>query len=60
MTGVRHQLWHQGAFGNATSTAMVASALQETTAKAMLIATASQWTFSGTTHDQTSTHQRRC
>lgn len=52
-----YQLWHQGAFGNATSTSVFASAPQNTTAKAMLINTASQWTFSGTSHDLTRTHQ---
>ncbi|HZN41415.1 MAG TPA: S8 family serine peptidase, partial [Planctomycetota bacterium] len=55
--GAFYQLWHQGVFGNPTSTSVFASAPQNTTAKAMLINTASQWTFSGTTHDLTRTHQ---
>ena len=52
-----YQLWHQGVFGNPTSTSVFASAPQNTTAKAMLINTASQWTFAGTSHDLTRTHQ---
>ncbi len=52
-----YQLWHQGVFGNATGASVFASAPQNTTAKALLINTASQWTFSGTGHDLTRTHQ---
>jgi len=57
MLGAFYQLWHQGVFGNPTSTSVFNSAPQNTTAKAMLINTASQWTFSGTSHDLTRTHQ---
>ena len=57
MLAAFYQLWHQGAFGNPTSTSVFASAPQNTTAKAMLINTASQWTFAGASHDLTRTHQ---
>ena len=57
MLAAFYQLWHQGVFGNPTSTSVFNSAPQNTTAKAMLINTASQWTFSGTSHDLTRTHQ---
>ncbi|MFY9343849.1 MAG: S8 family serine peptidase [Planctomycetota bacterium] len=57
MLATFYQLWHQGTFGNPTSTSVFASAPQNTTAKAVLINSASQWTFSGTGHDLTRTHQ---
>lgn len=55
--GQFYEIWHQGAFGNATGSSVFASAPQNTTAKAMLINTASQWTFSGATHDLARTRQ---
>lgn len=47
--GILHQMWHQGIFGNPTSTSVFASRPHAATAKALLINTATQWTFSGTT-----------
>ncbi len=47
--GILHQMWHQGIFGNPTSSSVFASRPHAATAKALLINTATQWTFSGTT-----------
>lgn len=56
--GLFYQLWHNAQFGNAAPGATVFDNRPfNTTAKAMLINTATQWTFSGTTHDLTRTHQ---
>jgi len=53
-----YQMWHQGLFGNPTPGASVfENAPYNTTAKALLINSATQWTFSGTGHDLTRTHQ---
>lgn len=58
MLGGFYQLWHQGQFGNANPGATAFdNAPNNTTAKAVLINTASQWTFSGTNHDLTRMHQ---
>src|SRR4030095_12433656 len=57
MLAAFYPLWQHGVFGNPTSTSVFNSAPQNTTAKAMLINSASQWTFSGTSHDLTRTHQ---
>ena len=45
--GILHQMWHQGIFGNPTAGSVFASRPHAATAKALLINTASQWTFSG-------------
>jgi len=56
--GLLYQMWSDGLFGNATSGATVFdNRPHNTTAKALLINTATQWTFSGTTSDLTRTHQ---
>jgi len=53
-----YQMWHMGLFGNAHPGATVfENAPNNTTAKALLINSATQWTFSGTGHDLTRTHQ---
>jgi hypothetical protein len=53
-----YQMWHEGLFGNPHPGATVfENAPNNTTAKALLINGASQWNFSGTTHDRTRTHQ---
>ncbi len=56
--GLFYQMWSDGIFGNPTPGATVfENAPYNTTAKAFLINTATQWTFSGTTHNLTRTHQ---
>ena len=56
--GLFYQLWHQGVFGNPhPGTTVFQNAPKNTTAKAFLINTATQWTFSGSNHDLTRTHQ---
>lgn len=56
--GLFYQMWNDGIFGNATPGADVfENAPNNTTAKAMMINTASQWTFSGTSHNLTRVHQ---
>jgi len=58
MLGGFYELWDDGVFGNATPGAdAFENAPYNTTAKAMLINTASQWTFSGTGADLTRVHQ---
>jgi serine protease AprX len=58
LMGLLYQMWSDGLFGNATPGSTVFdNRPYNTTAKALLINTATQWTFSGTTHDLTRTHQ---
>jgi len=58
MLGGFYELWNDGVFGNATPGAdAFENAPNNTTAKAMLINTSSQWAFSGTNHDLTRVHQ---
>ena len=58
MLGGFYELWHNGAFGNPNGGAdAFENRPNNTTAKAMLINTASQWTFSGTNSDLTRVHQ---
>jgi len=53
-----YQMWDLGVFGNPTPGATVfENAPNNTTAKALLINSATQWTFSGTSHNLTRTHQ---
>lgn len=53
-----YQMWHEGLFGNAHPGATpFDNAPNNTTAKALLIHSASQWNFSGAAHDLTRTHQ---
>ena len=47
--GILHQMWHQGLYGNTPGASVFASRPHAATAKALLINTATQWTFSGTT-----------
>jgi serine protease AprX len=56
--GLIYQMWSNGLFGNATPGSTVFdNRPYNTTAKALLVNTATQWPFSGTTHDLTRTHQ---
>lgn len=56
--GLMYEMWSNGAFGNAVPGATVfENRPHNTTMKALLVNTATQWTFSGTTHDLTRTHQ---
>jgi PKD repeat protein len=51
-------MWHNGSFGNPNPGATVFdNRPNNTTMKALVVNTATQWTFSGTTHDLTRTHQ---
>lgn len=53
-----YEMWHLGLFGNAHPGATpFDNAPNNTTAKALLINSASQWSFSGAAHDLTRTHQ---
>lgn len=53
-----YEMWHLGLFGNAHPGATpFENAPNNTTAKALLINSASQWSFSGAAHDLTRTHQ---
>ncbi len=55
--GLLHQMWHQGMFGNSIGADVFESRPHFTTAKALLINSARQWTFSGSSHDLTRVHQ---
>lgn len=56
--GLFYQMWNDGLFGNPTpGSDIFENAPNNTTAKAMMINTASQWAFSGTTHNLTRVHQ---
>jgi hypothetical protein len=55
--GLFFQMWHEGIFGNPTGASVFDSKPHFTTAKAMLVNTATQWSFSGTGHDLTRVHQ---
>ena len=50
-------MWHNGLFGNPTGSTVFESRPHMTTAKAMLINTARQWSFAGLDADLTRTHQ---
>jgi serine protease AprX len=57
-TGLLYQMWADGAFGNAAPGSTVFDDRPyNTTMKALLINTATQWSFTGTTSDLTRTHQ---
>ena len=49
--GLYYQLWHGGTFGNTPGSSVFDSRPKNTTAKAFAIATAKQWTFSGSGAD---------
>jgi PKD repeat protein len=56
--GLLYQMWADGVFGNAAPGATVFDDRpNNTTMKALIINTATQWTFSGAAHDLTRTHQ---
>jgi hypothetical protein len=61
--GLFFQTWSDGVYGNSVSDVVVSgnrvfdTRPWNSTARAMVINTATQWTFSGTTHDLTRTHQ---
>lgn len=57
--GLMFQMWADGVFDGGPGKArdVFASRPHAATAKALLINTANQYTFAGTTHDQTRTHQ---
>jgi len=56
--GLLFQMWSNGLFNNtAYGTDVFSSKANAMTAKAMMINTATQWTFSGTGHDLTRVHQ---
>ncbi len=55
--GLFFEMWHNGIFGNPTGSTVFESRPHMTTAKAMLINTARQWSFAGLDSDLTRTHQ---
>lgn len=56
--GLFYQMWHLGLFGNANPGATVfENRPQNTTAKAVLVNTASQWSFSGSTANRSRVKQ---
>lgn len=56
--GLIYQMWADGAFGNTVGPGDVFdNRPHNTTAKALLLNSSKQWTFSGTSHDLTRTHQ---
>jgi hypothetical protein len=57
--GLFFQMWSEGIFGNTVDPegTVFENKAHMTTAKAMLIATAEQYTFSGTSHDKARMHQ---
>lgn len=56
--GLLFQMWADGVFGNSVLASTVFDARPwNTTARALMINTASQWPFTGTTADLTRTHQ---
>lgn len=55
--GVFFQMWHNGIFGNTPAMTVFESRPHMTTAKAMMINTARQWTFNGDADDRTRVHQ---
>lgn len=55
--GLIHEMWHNGIFGNPTAATVFESRPHCTLAKALIINSAEQYAFSGTSHDRTRTHQ---
>ncbi|MAG59121.1 MAG: peptidase S8 [Planctomycetes bacterium] len=55
--GLFHQMWHAGGFGNPTGTSVFQSRPKETLARAMMTASATQWSFNGPSHNLTRVHQ---
>ena len=56
--GLIYQMWHEDAFNNSpTGSEVFYSRPHNTLAKAMLLNTTQQWSFAGTGHDRTRTHQ---
>jgi serine protease AprX len=56
-SGLFYQIWHSGLLGNTPGASVFASRPHMTLAKAMLLNTADQWTFSGASADLTRVHQ---
>ena len=59
MFGLFYAMWSNGEFGNPVTpgASVFENRPHNTTAKAVIINTAAQWTFQGTTHDLTRVHQ---
>jgi serine protease AprX len=56
--GLIYQMWHEDAFNNnPTGSEVFYSRPHNTLAKALLLNTTTQWSFSGSGHDRTRTHQ---
>jgi len=55
--GLFFEVWHNGLFGNPTAETVFDSRPHQSTARAFMINTATQWNFSGTADDRTRTHQ---
>ena len=55
--GLFYEMWHNGLFGNTPGSSVFASRPKASTARALMFNTASAYTFSGSTHDKTRTHQ---
>ncbi len=56
--GLIYQMWHEDAFGTSPfGSDVYDSRPHNTTAKALLLNSTTQWQFSGATHDRTRTHQ---
>ena len=55
--GLVFQMWHEGLFGNLTGGSVFDSRCHFTTARALAINSAAQWTFSGAGHDLTRVNQ---
>lgn len=56
--GLIYQMWHEDAFNNGpTGSEVFYSRPHNTLAKALLLNSTQQWSFSGTSHDRTRTHQ---
>lgn len=55
--GLMYEMWHAGVFGNSTGTSVFDSRPKATTARALMINSASSYNFSGGSADLTRVHQ---
>ena len=55
--GLMYEMWHAGIFGNSTGSSVFNSRPKATTARALMINSASSYSFSGTSADLTRVHQ---
>jgi hypothetical protein len=55
--GLMYEMWHAGIFGNSTGSSVFNSRPKATTARALMINSASSYSFSGTNADLTRVHQ---